>query len=120
LCRQDYLNVVAEHLRIHRSRALVLAVDEFGRPVGHQVAAEGRACQRVGDFGAISARRALKRVGKEQHAGIIHVDFIGIELAFVLDALLQRHRLGVLGIEPVIAVHDVLGGLGKFLDEFVR
>src|SRR6185312_8833432 len=35
LLRQDHLDVVVEHLRIGRRRALVLAVDEFGRAVGH-------------------------------------------------------------------------------------
>ena len=34
------------HLRIDRRGALVLAVDEFGRAIRHDVAGEGRACQR--------------------------------------------------------------------------
>ena len=117
--RQDHLDVVVEHLRVDRRRALVLAVDELGRPIGHDVAGEGRAFQRRGDLGAVGRGGALERVGDEQHAAVVHVDFVGEELALVLDLLLQRQRLRIARIEPVIAVHDVLGGFREFLDEFV-
>ena len=51
--RQDHLDVVVEHLRVDRRRALVLAVDELGRPIGHDVAREGRTLQRRGDLGPV-------------------------------------------------------------------
>ena len=88
-------------------------------PYGMTWPAEGRAFQRGDDLGAVGAAGALDRVGEQQDAGIVHVDFVGVELVLRLDLLLQRQRLRVLRIEPVIAVHDVLRGLREFLDELV-
>ncbi len=116
---QDHLDVGAEHLRVDRRGALVLAVDELGGAVGHHVIGEGGAGERGGDLGAVGARGTLERVGEQQHAGIVHVHLVGVELVLGLDLLLERDRLRVLRVEPVIAVHDVAGGVGEFLHELV-
>src|SRR5260370_7954923 len=39
--REDHVDVVAEHLGIDWRRPLILAIDEFCRPVWHHVAREG-------------------------------------------------------------------------------
>ena len=113
------LDVVVEHLRIDRRRSLVLPVDEFGRAVGHHVAGEGRGLERGDDLGAVGGGGALDGVGDEQDRVVVHVHLVGEELAFRLDFLFQLKRLGILRVEPVIAVHDVFGGIGKLLDELV-
>ena len=50
LGRQDHLDVVVLHLQVHRARAGVLAVLEFGRAVGHEVAGPGAGRQRLDDL----------------------------------------------------------------------
>ena len=120
VCREDHLDVVAEHLGVDRCGALVLAVDELGRPVGHHVAGECGVLQRRDDLGAFRAPGALQRVGDEQDARVVHEHLISVELALVLDLLLERQRLRVARVEPVIAVHDVLRGFRELLDELVR
>src|SRR5476649_737749 len=50
---QDHLNIVADHLRIGGRRAFVLAIDEFRRPIWHDVTGECRACKRIRDLGAV-------------------------------------------------------------------
>src|SRR3954454_11497853 len=62
--REDHLDVVADDLGVDRRGALVLSVDEFGRPIRHDVAGEGRAFQRAYDLGAVGAARAFERVGE--------------------------------------------------------
>ena len=83
------------------------------------MAAEGRALQCRDELGAVGARRTLERIRYEQDAGVIHVDFVGVELAFLLDLFPQGNRFCAARIEPVIAIHDVLRRLGEFLDELV-
>jgi len=117
--RQDDFYVVIKHLGIDRCRALILAVDEFRGTVRHKVAAECRTAKRVDNLRPIGAGGALDRVGKQQNARIIHVDFVGIKLSRVLDLLLERQRLRILRIEPMIAIHDISRGFREFLDEFV-
>ena len=84
------------------------------------MAAEGRAFQRTDDLGAIGARRPFDGIGQQQHAGIVHVHLVGVELPLGFHLFLQFLRLRVFRIEPVVAVHDVFGGVREFLDEFVR
>jgi hypothetical protein len=83
------------------------------------VTAEGGTFKRADNLSTIGARSALERVDEQQDARIIHVDFVGVKLVLGFDFLLQRLRLRVLRIEPVIAIHDVLRGFGELLDELV-
>src|SRR5262249_51600594 len=106
--REDHLDIVAEYLSIDRCGALILAVDEFGRSVGHHVARECRAFQGRDDLGTLRAPGSFERVGDEQDARVIHEYFIGVELSPVLDLFLERQCPRVARVEPVIAVHDVL------------
>src|SRR5215510_380897 len=117
--REDYLDVVAEHLGIDWCSALILAVDEFGGSVGHHVARECGSFQRRDNLATLRAPGTFQRVGDEQDARVIHEHFVGVELSPILNLLLERQCLRVARIEPVIAVHDVLCGFGKFLDELV-
>ena len=89
------VDLIAQHLGIDRRRALVLAIDELGRTVGHQVARERRALERRDDLGAIGAAGALDRVGDQEHARIVHEHLVGVELTLVLDLLLERECLGI-------------------------
>src|ERR1700730_17778924 len=66
--REDHLDVIGEQLGIHRCRALVLAVDEPGRAIGHDMAGEGRALQRRDDLGALSTPGTLDRIGEQENA----------------------------------------------------
>src|SRR5215470_2221593 len=117
--REYHLDVVAEHLRVDRRRPLVLAVDEPGRAIRHHMAREGRISEGGDDLRALGPCGAFDCVGQQQDAGVVHIHFVGVELAFLLDLLLERQCLRVLRVEPVIAIHDKLRSGGKFFDKLV-
>src|SRR5688572_27713517 len=49
--REDHLDLVALHLRVHGSGARVLAVLELRRAIGHDMVLERRCVQRLDDLG---------------------------------------------------------------------
>ena len=116
---EDHLDVVVLHLEIDGRGALVLAVDELGRTIGHDVAGEGRGGERLGDLGPVGGCGALDGVGEQQHAGIVQRHVVGEELALRLDLLPQRQRRLLARIVPMVAVHHVLRRFREFLDEAV-
>ena len=119
VARDDDADVTLDHLRHQRLRPGVLAVDELRRTVWHEVVAERAALQRRGDRCAVRALGALDRVGQQPHRGVRVEDLVREEQALGLDALLQVGGALVLRVEPVVAIDDAVGGIGKFLEELV-